>query len=197
MLTSLRTVVGTRRAVALPAMIALLATLLSGCLYETTLDAQGGGTMSVVLRGVNPKDVEGVKALAVAAQRCFADWRPGGMRVIAGSVILESGLQRADFDELFKKGVRLAKAGFGAVKTSYDYVPLVTDAKAAGLLTTCHTGGSSIPGSGAITGDSTTRNRSVVPSGIGNSSTPPFCRIVPGSASVKPASCVFINGVSN
>jgi enamidase len=32
-------------------------------------------------------------------------------------------------------------------------VPLVADAKAAGLLTTCHTGGSSIPGSGAITGD--------------------------------------------
>ena len=32
---------------------------------------------------------QGVKALAVAAQRCFADYRPGGMRVIAGSVILE------------------------------------------------------------------------------------------------------------
>ena len=47
----------------------------------------------------------------------------------------------------------LAKAGFGAVKTAYDYVPLVADAKAAGLITTCHTGGSSIPGSGAITGD--------------------------------------------
>jgi enamidase len=75
------------------------------------------------------------------------------MRVIAGSVILEPGLQRSDFDELAQKGVTLAKAGFGAVKTSYDYVPLVADAKAAGLITTCHTGGSSIPGSGAITGD--------------------------------------------
>jgi enamidase len=39
------------------------------------------------------------------------------------------------------------------VKTAYDYVPLVADARAAGLITTCHTGGSSIPGSGAITGD--------------------------------------------
>jgi len=75
------------------------------------------------------------------------------MRVIAGSVILEPGLQRSDFDELARKGVTLAKAGFGALKTSYDYVPLVADAKAAGLITTCHTGGSSIPGSGAITGD--------------------------------------------
>jgi len=39
------------------------------------------------------------------------------------------------------------------VKTAYEYVPLVQAAKAAGLITTCHTGGSSIPGSGAITGD--------------------------------------------
>jgi enamidase len=100
-----------------------------------------------------PRDPEGVKALALAAQRCFADYRPGGMRVIAGSVILEPGLRAEDFKELASKGVTLAKAGFGAVKTAYDYVPLVQDAKAAGLITTCHTGGSSIPGSGAITGD--------------------------------------------
>jgi enamidase len=100
-----------------------------------------------------PRDVEGVKALAVAAQRCFADYRPGGMRVVAGSVILEPGLQASDFKEIAEKGVKLAKAGFGAVKTAYDYVPLVAAAKAAGLITTCHTGGSSIPGSGAITGD--------------------------------------------
>jgi len=117
----------------------------------------GGTTTAISASEVHvpgrPRDVEGVKALAVAAQRCFADWRPGGMRVIAGSVILEPGLQRKDFDEIKQKGVRLAKAGFGAVKSSFDYVPLVADAKAAGLITTCHTGGSSIPGSGAITGD--------------------------------------------
>jgi enamidase len=117
----------------------------------------GGVTTAISASEVHvpgrPRDVEGVKALAVAAQRCFAEYRPGGMRVIAGSVILEPGLVAADFKELAQKGVRLAKAGFGAVKTAYDYVPMVADAKAAGLVTTCHTGGSSIPGSGAITGD--------------------------------------------
>jgi enamidase len=117
----------------------------------------GGVTTAISASEVHvpgrPRDVEGVKALAVAAQRCFADYRPGGMRVVAGSVILEPGLQNSDFAELSAKGVRLAKAGFGAVKTAYDYVPLVAGAKAAGLITTCHTGGSSIPGSGAITGD--------------------------------------------
>jgi enamidase len=117
----------------------------------------GGVTTAISASEVHvpgrPRDPEGVKALAIAAQRSFADWRPGGMRVIAGSVILEPGLTAADFRELAQKGVRLAKAGFGAVRSSYDYAPLVADAKAAGLLTTCHTGGSSIPGSGAITGD--------------------------------------------
>jgi enamidase len=117
----------------------------------------GGTTTAISASEVHvpgrPRDVEGVKALAIAAQRCFAEYRPGGMKVIAGSIILEPGLVRADFDEIKQKGVRLAKAGFGAVKSSYDYVPLVADAKAAGLITTCHTGGSSIPGSGAITGD--------------------------------------------
>jgi enamidase len=117
----------------------------------------GGTTTAISASEVHvpgrPSDPEGVKALAIAAQRCFATYRPGGMRVIAGSVILEPGLKDTDFAELAAKGVKLAKAGFGAVKTAYDYVPLVRDAKMAGLITTCHTGGSSIPGSGAITGD--------------------------------------------
>ena len=81
----------------------------------------GGTTTAISASEVHvpgrPRDPEGVKALAVAAQRCFADYRPGGMRVIAGSIILEPGLTRADFDEVKQKGVRLAKAGFGAVKT--------------------------------------------------------------------------------
>src|SRR6266568_3366125 len=117
----------------------------------------GGVTTAISASEVHvagrPRDAEGIKALSLAAQRCFADYRPGGMRVVAGSVILEPGLQKSDFVELAAKGVKLAKAGFGAVKTAYDYVPMVADAKAAGLITTCHTGGSSIPGSGAITGD--------------------------------------------
>lgn len=117
----------------------------------------GGTTTAISASEVHvpgrPRDPEGVKALAIAAQRCFAEYRPGGMRVIAGSVILEPGLQPNDFKELSQKGVQLAKAGFGAVRTAYDYIPLVQNAKAAGLITTCHTGGSSIPGSGAITGE--------------------------------------------
>ena len=117
----------------------------------------GGTTTAISASEVHvpgrPNDPEGVKALAIAASKCFEHYRPGGMRVLAGSVILEPGLNQADFADLASNGVRLAKAGFGAVETAYDYVPLVAAAKGAGLITTCHTGGASIPGSGAITGD--------------------------------------------
>ena len=117
----------------------------------------GGVTTAISASEVHvpgrPRDAEGVKALAVAAQKCFEHYRPGGMKVYAGSVILEPTLSGNDLGEIAKKGVWLAKAGFGAFKTAFEYTPLVAAARAHGMITTCHTGGSSIPGSGAITGD--------------------------------------------
>ena len=114
----------------------------------------GGVTTAITASEVHvpgrPKDPAGVKALAVAARACFLTYRPGGMRVHAGSVILEPGLVAADFTELAAAGVWLAKAGFGAFATPFDYAPLVAMAKAAGMVTTMHTGGSSIPGSSGI-----------------------------------------------
>lgn len=100
-----------------------------------------------------PKDPEGVKALAVAALKCFQDYRPGGMRVHAGSVILEPGLTEDDFAELAGLGVWLAKAGFGAFDDPMEYAPYVQMAKRHGLITTMHTGGASIPGSSGIWAD--------------------------------------------
>jgi enamidase len=117
----------------------------------------GGITTAVSASEVHvpgrPTDPDGVKALAIAAQRCFASYRPGGMRVVAGSIILEPGVTAADLQEVAAKGVRLAKAGFGAFASPFDYVPLIGWARAAGLITTVHTGGASIPGSSPITAD--------------------------------------------
>lgn len=117
----------------------------------------GGVTTAISASEVHvpgrPKDTVGVKALALAAFKCFEHYRPGGMKVHAGSVILEPGLNQSDFAELKSQGVWLAKAGFGAFATPFEYAPLVHAARAHGMVTTCHTGGSSIPGSGAITGD--------------------------------------------
>ena len=114
----------------------------------------GGVTTAITASEVHvpgrPKDPDGVKALAVAALKSFETFRPGGMRVHAGSVILEPGLVESDFDELRAKGVWLAKAGFGAFPTPYDYEPMIAWAKARDMITTVHTGGSSIPGSSGI-----------------------------------------------
>lgn len=117
----------------------------------------GGTTTSITASEVHvpgrPKDPEGVKALAVAAMKCFEHYRPGGMRVCAGSIILEPGLVEEDFAELARKGVWLAKAGFGAFETPFEYAPMIGWAKRNGMITTVHTGGSSIPGSSGIWAD--------------------------------------------
>lgn len=114
----------------------------------------GGTTTAISASEVHvpgrPKDPQGVKALAVAAKKCFDTLRPGGMRVHAGSIILEPGLTESDFAEVAQQGVWLAKAGFGAFKTPFDYVPMIAWAKQHGMVTTVHTGGSSIPGSSGI-----------------------------------------------
>ncbi|WP_433850772.1 amidohydrolase family protein [Brucella pseudogrignonensis] len=117
----------------------------------------GGITTSISASEVHvpgrPKDVEGVKALAIAASRCFQEYRPGGMRVHAGSLILEPGLEESDFVELRNAGVWMVKAGFGAFTTPYEYAPLVAMARKHGMVSMVHTGGSSIPGSSGIWAD--------------------------------------------
>ena len=100
-----------------------------------------------------PKDPAGVKALAVAALRCFEHFRPGGMKVYAGSIIIEPGLVEQDFADIASQGVWLAKAGFGAVKSPYEYAEMVGWARKHGMITTVHTGGASIPGSSGIWAD--------------------------------------------
>jgi len=117
----------------------------------------GGVTTAISASEVHvpgrPKDPAGVKALAVAALKCFEHYRPGGMRVWAGAVILEPGLVERDFEEIAAQGVWLAKAGFGGVNTPYDYAPMIAWAKKHGMTTLVHTGGSSIPGSSGIWAD--------------------------------------------
>src|SRR3981081_926079 len=115
----------------------------------------GGVTSAISASEVHvpgrPRAADGVKALAVAAHKCFEHYRPGGMKVHAGSVILEPTLNGNDLGEIAKQGVWLAKAGFGAFQTAFEYAPLVAAARAHGMITTCHTGGASLPGPRATT----------------------------------------------
>nr|WP_278116427.1 amidohydrolase family protein [Mesorhizobium sp. WSM4875]WIE94798.1 amidohydrolase family protein [Mesorhizobium sp. WSM4875] len=117
----------------------------------------GGVTTSISASEVHvpgrPKDVTGVKALAIAAAKSFEHFRPGGMKVHAGSLILEPGLTDVDFAELQTAGIWMVKAGFGAFATPYEYAPLIALARRHGMISMVHTGGASIPGSSGIWAD--------------------------------------------
>jgi enamidase len=115
-----------------------------------------GGITSVVSPGEihapgRPHSAVGVKALAIAARHCFEGFRPGGMRVHAGAVVLEPTLTEGDFAELEAADVRLAKFGFGAYADPADGEPQVRWAQRHGITVMCHSGGASIPGSKPIT----------------------------------------------
>ena len=114
-----------------------------------------GGITSVVSAGEihapgRPHDPLAVKALALAARACFANFSPNGMRVHAGTVILEPGLSDGDFAELASGGVRLAKFGFGDYKDPRDGAREVRGAQAHGIRVMSHCGGASVPGSRPI-----------------------------------------------
>ena len=100
-----------------------------------------------------PTDPSGVKALAITAQRAYANFRPAGVKVHAGSLILEPGLRPEDFPDLAAEGVWLAKMGFGGFEKNTDAVPLVKAAQENGFVVMSHSGGVSIPGSNTITAD--------------------------------------------
>jgi len=115
-----------------------------------------GGVTSMISAGEihapgRPRDVVGVKALAVAAAKCFQNYRPSGVKVHAGAIVMEPGLTEEDFREISGHGVWLAKVGFGQFDSPYDYEPLVRDAQKHGIKVMAHTGGASIPGSSPIT----------------------------------------------
>jgi len=114
----------------------------------------GGVTMMMSASEVHlpgrPSDRAGVKALALAAQRSWSQVRPGGVKVLGGSVIIEPTLLPEDFAELAAEGVGLAKVGFGAFSPQADAASLVRAAQAAGMIVMNHTGGASIPGSSPV-----------------------------------------------
>src|SRR2546425_2981920 len=101
-----------------------------------------------------PKDIVGLKALAIVAAKSYANFRPGGVKVHAGAPILELGMSEGDFAEMAAAGVRLVgEIGLGSVKTGKDAAPMVRWAKAHGMTGTIHTGGPSIAGSSPINAD--------------------------------------------
>jgi enamidase len=121
-------------------------------------EVHGGVTTAISAGEVHlpgrPKDPAGVKALAILAAKSFGAFRPGGMKVIGGAVILEPGLTEADFAEMAAAGVRtVGEIGLGGVKKPEDARPMVAWAKKHGMTVLMHMGGTSIPGSSTVTAE--------------------------------------------
>ena len=118
-----------------------------------------GGVTTMVSAGEvhtpgRPRDIVGLKALAIAAQRCFSGFRASGVKVHAGAPVIEPGMEEQDFADLAAAGVRyLGEVGLGGVKDGPTARRMVAWARKYGLNSTIHTGGPSIPGSGLIDKD--------------------------------------------
>ena len=118
-----------------------------------------GGVTTMISAGEvhtpgRPKDVVGVKAMAIFAQRAFSVFRPGGVRVHAGAPVIEHGMVEEDFKELAAAGVTmLGEVGLGSVKDGATARQMVGWARKYGIQSTIHTGGPSIPGSSLIDKD--------------------------------------------
>ncbi len=118
-----------------------------------------GGVTTMISAGEvhlpgRPKDVVGLKAMAVTAQRAFSSFRPGGVKIHAGAPVLEQGMVEEDFKDLADAGVKLlGEVGLGGVKQGDEAKKMVAWARKYGIQSTIHTGGPSIPGSGLIDAD--------------------------------------------
>src|SRR3978361_174932 len=118
-----------------------------------------GGVTTMISAGEvhmpgRPRDVVGLKARAIFAERAFGTPRPGGVKVHAGAPVIEPEMVEEDFRDLAAAGVKLlGEVGLGGVKDGPTARRMVGWARKYGIQSTIHTGGPSIPGSGLIGAD--------------------------------------------
>src|SRR5260221_4066382 len=118
-----------------------------------------GGVTTMISAGEvhlpgRPKDIVGLKALAITAQRAFRNARPSGVKVLAGAPVLEKGMVESDFAELALAGITLlGEIGLGTVREGTEAKQMVAWARKHGIQSTIHTGGPSTPGSHYIDKD--------------------------------------------
>ncbi|RLI30111.1 MAG: Enamidase [Candidatus Hecatellales archaeon] len=119
-----------------------------------------GGVTSMISAGEvhvpgRPRDAAGVKALAILNAKAFQRFRPGGVKVLGGALILEPGLTEKDFEEMAREGVRLiGEIGLGKVfKPEHGAAEMVRWARKYGIKSMMHTGGTSLADVPVITAE--------------------------------------------
>lgn len=121
--------------------------------------AMHGGVTSMISAGEvhvpgRPVDPAGVKALAILAAKSYSRFRPGGVKVHGGGLILEPGLTEQDFKEMAREGVRfIGEIGLGKVSIPDEAAEMVRWARKYGIKSMMHVGGTSLPEVPVITAD--------------------------------------------
>ena len=117
-----------------------------------------GGVTTMVSNGEvhlpgRPRDVASIKALAILAAKSFKNARPAQVKVLGGTLIIESGLKEKDFEDLSKEEVERVKflteiADIGEARRMSSW------AKKNGMKVLIHCGGASLPGVGTTSAES-------------------------------------------
>lgn len=99
----------------------------------------------------HPTGAVGAKAMAIVGAQAWENFRPGGMKVQGGGLLLQEGLTEADFEEMAAAGVKhLGEVGLGGYHDWDSIAEMAGWAKRCGMTVMMHIGGASIPGSDAI-----------------------------------------------
>lgn len=74
-----------------------------------------GGVTTMISAGEvhmpgRPRDIVGLKAMAIATQRFYANFRPSGVKVMAGAPVIGHGMEEHDFAEPAAAGVTLLES---------------------------------------------------------------------------------------
>ncbi len=98
-----------------------------------------------------PTGAIGAKSMAIVGAQAWDNYRPGGMKVQGGGLLLQAGLTEADFEEMAAAGVKhLGEVGLGGYHDWGKVAEMARWAKGRGMTVMMHIGGASIPGSDAI-----------------------------------------------
>lgn len=138
-----------------------------------------GGVTTMISAGEvhtpgRPTDPAGVKALAILAAKTFQRFRPGGVKVHGGGLILEPGLTEKDFEEMAREGVKIiGEIGLGKVSIPDEAARMVEWGRKYGMKSMMHVGGTSLPEVPTVTADDVIKVNPDVASHINGGPTSP------------------------
>lgn len=106
-----------------------------------------GGITTMISQGEvhvpgEPWDKDGIKSLAILAKKLYDNFRPGGMKVHGGPIILACEMDKDDFSQLAKAGIsRVAEIGGGGLFKFKDVKDMLLLARKFGMKISVHCGG--------------------------------------------------------